>query len=477
MARVELPPIQIPRQSSERRSGSSNWGGSPHSPPAELSMRSALPGPTSRQSKGRQRLSIESFSRISSPAKLHVNNKRMRVPFQREGGLPAPFVMADGVRVSFAGGMKARGMRLQRLPSNDRDRHALPSRIPLPSLPQGSHRAPSATGRFGFVANPTEQLQVRGHSPDHMHRAPHGGSSRRDGSLSAEPDSVYTDGEYPADVVVAAPPEQQQQQQQQQQHRRPERPAASNRPPPRGGPSGEVSEVGREVGGSEVRGEISHASSAEEALASQSSPTAAVYEGQPAAPASGGTEERLTAASVAPPAGDAIAGDGADTPTGGADGQAAALPGHAPPADAQPGDAQPDPGGGATPGHAPSADAAPADAPPGDDPAGGAGQSLAELLAKAMPTPPSLKDGTLLTIQQQSDGALMVLRCAASSVQHCGEQPVVAGSESLGVSRGAHAAVGRREGACCGPCVAQAAAACIPAQSAALWAEAASACI
>ena len=189
--------------------------------------------------------------------------------------------------------------------------------------------------------------------------------------------------------------------------------------------------------------------------------TAAVYERQPPAPASGGTEERLTAASVAPPAGDAIAGDGADTPTGGADGQAAALPGHAPPADAQPGDAQPDPGGGATPGHAPSADAAPADAPPGDDPAGGAGQSLAELLAKAMPTPPSLKDGTLLTIQQQSDGALMVLRCAASSVQHCGEQPVVAGSESLGVSRGAHAAVGRREGACCGPCVAQAAAACI----------------
>ena len=419
MARVELPPIQIPRQSSERRSGSSNWGGSPHSPPAELSMRSALPGPTSRQSKGRQRLSIESFSRISSPAKLHVNNKRMRVPFQREGGLPAPFVMADGVRVSFAGGLKARGMRLQRLPSNDRDRHALPSRIPLPSLPQGSHRAPSATGRFGFVANPTEQLQVRGHSPDHMHRAPFGGSPRRDGSLSAEPDSVYTDGEYPADVVVAAPPEQQQQQQQ-QQHRRPERPAASNRPPPRGGPSGEVSEVGREVGGSELRGEISlggEASSAQEALATQSSPTVAAYEGQPAAPASGGTEERLTAASVAPPAGEAIAGDGADAPTGGADGQAAGPPGHAPPADAQPGDAQPDatpeeapPGGGATPGHAPSADAALADAPPGDDPAGGAGQSLAELLAKAMPTPPSLKDGTLLTIQQQSDGALMVLR-------------------------------------------------------------------
>ena len=51
-------------------------------------------------------------------------------------------------------------------------------------------------------------------------------------------------------------------------------------------------EGGSEVGGSEVRGEISHASSAEEALASQSSPTAAVYEGQPAAPASGGTEER-----------------------------------------------------------------------------------------------------------------------------------------------------------------------------------------
>ena len=428
MARVELPPIQIPRQSSERRSGSSNWGGSPHSPHAELSMRSALPGPTSRQSKGRQRLAIESFSRISSPAKLHVNNKRMRVPFQREGGLPSPFVMADGVRVNFAGGMKARGMRLQRLPSNDRDRHALPSRIPLPSLPQGSHRAPSATGRFGFVANPTEQLQVRGHSPDHMHRAPFGSSPRKDGSVSAEPGSVYTEGEYPADAVVAAPPEQ-------QQHRRPERPAASSRPPPRGGLSGEMSEVGREVGGSEVRGEISlggEASPAQEALTTQSSPTAAAYEGQPAAPASGGAEERLTDASVAPPAadaiaGDAIAGDGADAPTGGADGQAAAPPGHAPPADAQSGDAQPDAtpggaapgdaasGGGATPEHAPSADAAPADAPtggapPGDAPAGDAGPSLEELLAKAMPTPPSLKDGTLLTIQQQSDGALMVLR-------------------------------------------------------------------
>jgi len=27
-----------------------------------------------------------------------------------------------------------------------------------------------------------------------------------------------------------------------------------------------------------------------------------------------------------------------------------------------------------------------------------------------MPTPPALKDGTLLTVQQQSDGALMLLR-------------------------------------------------------------------
>ena len=448
MARVEmrpneLPPIQIPRQSSERRSGGSNWGGSPHSPPAELSMRSALPGPTSRQSKGRQRLAIESFSRISSPAKLHVNNKRMRVPFQREGGLPSPFVLADGVRVNFAGGMKARGMRLQRLPSNERDRHALPSRIPLPSLPQGNHRAPSATGRFGFVANPAEQLQVRGRSPEHiLHRAPLGSSPRKGGSLSAEPDSVYTDGEYPADAVLAARPEQQQ-----QQHRRPERPAVSSRAPPRGGQSGEMLEMGREIGGEmgDLRGEIGgeivggevhgemhaeisyaegEAAFAQEALAAQRLPTAEAFEGQPAVPTGEGTEERrlpeegaeLLPASVAPPADDAIAGDGGDAPTGGDEGQAAAPPGEAPPGDAPPGDAQPDATpGDASPGHAPSVDAAPADAPtggapPGDAPAGDFPLSLADLLAKAMPTPPALKDGTLLTVQQQSDGALMLLR-------------------------------------------------------------------
>ena len=412
-------------------------------------MRSALPGPTSRQSKGRQRLAIESFSRISSPAKLHVNNKRMRVPFQREGGLPSPFVLADGVRVNFAGGMKARGMRLQRLPSNERDRHALPSRIPLPSLPQGNHRAPSATGRFGFVANPAEQLQVRGHSPEHIpHRAPLGSSPRKGGSLSAEPGSVYTDGEYPADAVVATRPEQQQ-----QQHRRPERPAVSSRAPPRGGLSGEMLETGREIGGEmgdlrgemggeimggevhgEIHGEISYAegeaSFAQEALAAQGLPT---YEGQPTVPTGGGTEEGLLpeegvellpasevpppAASpeggpVAPPADDAIAGDGGDAPTGSAEGQAAAEgeaapPGDAPPADTQPGDAQPDvTRGDTTPGHAPSTDAAPA----GDAPAGDFPPSLADLLAKAMPTPPALKDGTLLTVQQQSDGALMLLR-------------------------------------------------------------------
>ncbi len=353
---VELPPIHIPagvqRQNSQNSGGSgSSWAGSPHSPPAGVGgvskQRSAMPIPTSRQ--GHRRLSIEAFSRISSPAKLHVNNKRLRVPFQRESGLPSPFVLADGVRVSF-GGIKARGLRqLQRLPSIDRTSAAA---LPLPQAGGADPKALMIRGLSGGSPLPL-RLSNTGRGPGTE------GSGSVDSAAGA---SARGSG------VV--------------------KPRSISEPVPRA-----AAEVSTAAG----RGAAA-SSEAQAGPSAQTRPKAELPEASSSGDASAGGEAAAADAGADVAAGGAASPPLADEPraeaqpTGAAEGDSAAHP---------PGDG----GGRREAGDSPTGAGEPSDAEGAAGAAAAALPTLAELLAAAMPTPPAL------TIQQQSDSALMLLRC------------------------------------------------------------------
>ena len=319
---------------------------------------------------GRSRFTFDSFARISSPAKLHVLQKRQRIPVQQaRGGLPSPFVLADGARVALSG-VKARGrMQLQRLPP------AAAAAAAAAVVPRSPPRASRGSQNDGPEAA-TKPLMIRGLS---------GGSPQPLGSNRSS--GFAPTGALLGPIVAAsefAAPMGRHSDVSSDSERAPgqlRRHSSMDAVPP--GAAMAMAAADADGGGAD--GEIWPKQ--------QMAAAAAAVEG---------TRTGAEAISPGPGGGAAEGSASVDDGGGGGGGGGGGASDEAAAALA----------GVATGGNAPTgaAEEPAAAAGEGETEVGGAA-GLLEAAQVAMPTPPALKNGTPLTVQQLSDSALMLLRC------------------------------------------------------------------